>query len=123
MLKPDIYRESVDGEALQWAINRSNHESSKRMAVSSNPIKQNIVLLSDGCPMDRATQQANDENYLIDHLKLVLKWGEHQANTSIWGCGVGQEMRGFFRRKLSWNKDDSIVQSILAWADEFKRQR
>ena len=123
MLKPDIYRESLDGEALQWAISRSNQESSKQMATSSEPIQQNIVLLSDGCPMDRATQQANDENYLIDHLKLVLKWSECQANTRIWGCGVGQEMRGFFRRKLSWNKDDSVVQSILAWADEFKRQR
>ena len=93
------------------------------MATTPEPIEQNIVLLSDGCPMDRATQQANDENYLVEHLKLVLKWSEHQANTSIWGCGVGQEMRGFFRRKLSWNKDDSVIQSILAWADEFKRQR
>lgn len=125
MLKPDIYKESLDGEALLWASMRSlSYEPQSNTAHSHiSEGNRNIILLSDGCPMDRATQQANeDEDYLMDHLKLTLKWAEKQPKLRVWGCGIGQEMRSFFMRQLSWNENDTPVKLIASWAKELQKQ-
>jgi cobaltochelatase CobT len=125
MLKPDIYKESLDGEALLWAAKRSlsfkPQFSTSDLALDE--FKHHIILLSDGCPMDRATQQANeDEDYLMDHLKLALKWAENQNQIRVWGCGIGQEMRGYFSKRLSWNENDAPVKLMNAWAQELQKQ-
>lgn len=73
--------------------------------------------------MDRATQQANgDEDYLMDHLKLALKWAEKEPTLRVWGCGIGQEMRSFFMRQLSWSENDTPVKLIASWAKELQKQ-
>ena len=125
MLKPDIYKESLDGEALLWAAKRSlsYKPQSNASNIASDEVNHNIILLSDGCPMDRATQQANeDEDYLMDHLKLALKWTEKQPTLRVWGCGIGQEMRGFFMRQLSWSESETPVKLIASWAKELQKQ-
>ncbi len=125
MLKPDIYKESLDGEALLWAAKRSLSFETQSIASNATPgeVNHNIILLSDGCPMDRATQQANeDEDYLIDHLKLAIKWAEKQPRLRVWGCGIGQEMRSFFARQLSWSESDTPTKLIASWARELQKQ-
>ena len=125
MLKPDIYKESLDGEALLWATERSlsYQPQSGSSNLAPEEINHNIILLSDGCPMDRATQQANaDEEYLMDHLKIALKWAEKQSQLKVWGCGIGQEMRGLFMRQLSWDEKDEPVKLISSWAKELQKK-
>ena len=124
LLKPDIYRESLDGEALLWATQRINQ------ATQSSPDKK-IILLSDGCPMDRATLQANGETFLLNHLLNVLAWTKH-ADIQVWGCGIGEEMRSAFKRRLSWELHASkssvpasaalVVGAISNWAQELADQ-
>ncbi len=124
LLKPDLYRESLDGEALLWATNR--------IAKSGSAIHdKKIILLSDGCPMDRATQQANGEAFLLDHLLHVLAWTQ-QTKIQVWGCGIGEEMRSAFKQRLSWelhtSKDSQlpaaalVVTAISNWAQELADQ-
>ena len=124
LLKPDIYRESLDGEALLWATQRINQSTQ-----SSRDKK--IILLSDGCPMDRATLQANGETFLLNHLLNVLAWTKH-ADIQVWGCGIGEEMRSAFKRRLSWELHVSkgspppsaalVVAAISNWAQELADQ-
>lgn len=124
LLKPDIYRESLDGEALLWATQRINQ------ATQSSPDKK-IILLSDGCPMDRATLQANGETFLLNHLLNVLAWTKH-TDIQVWGCGIGEEMRSAFKRRLSWELHVSkgspppsaalVVAAISNWAQELADQ-
>ncbi len=124
LLKPDIYRESLDGEALLWATQRINQ------ATQSSPDKK-IILLSDGCPMDRATLQANGEIFLLNHLLNVLAWTKH-TDIQVWGCGIGEEMRSAFKRRLSWELHVSkgspppsaalVVAAISNWAQELADQ-
>ena len=124
LLKPDIYRESLDGEALLWATQRINQ------ATQSSPDKK-IILLSDGCPMDRATLQANGETFLLNHLLNVLAWTKHE-DIQVWGCGIGEEMRSAFKRRLSWELHVSkgspppsaalVVAAISNWAQELADQ-
>ena len=62
-LRPDLLRENVDGEALQWAGSRLDSARWDRRA---------ICVISDGAPVDDSTLQANDDHYfLMRHLEAT----------------------------------------------------
>ena len=115
LLRPEIYAESVDGEALIWAVERLQNTGSNR---NSN---KTLILFSDGCPMDRATIEANGEEFLKNHLLQAIAWCEQQPHLQIWGCGIGSELRPAFQHRLSWDEDPNNIASTLKnWASEFK---
>jgi len=115
LLRPEIYAESIDGEALIWATERLQKNNSNQQ---TNKI---LILFSDGCPMDRATIEANDEEFLKDHLLQAISWCQQQPHLQIWGCGIGSELRPAFQHCLSWDEDPNNLASTLKnWASEFK---
>lgn len=63
MLHDDLLRENVDGEALQWALQRIARSAARRRVV---------MVLCDGEPQDQATLAANGPLYLRRHLQRVL---------------------------------------------------
>jgi cobaltochelatase CobT len=116
LLRPEIYAESIDGEALLWAAQRLlNHNRN---------IHNKLILFSDGCPMDRATIEANGEDFLKYHLLQAISWCEKQANLELWGCGIGEELRSFFPNRLSWDHETDLTTDCLVnWAKELKTSR
>ena len=115
LLRPEIYAESIDGEALIWAAERSQKSNSNKQ------INTKLILFSDGCPMDRATIEANGEEFLKDHLLQAISWCEQQPHLQLWGCGIGTELRPAFQHRLSWDENPNNIASTLKnWANEFK---
>ena len=115
LLRPEIYAESIDGEALLWAAQRLLNTDS----ISSTNNK--LILFSDGCPMDRATIEANGENFLKNHLLQAIEWCEQQSNLELWGCGIGEELRPYFSHRLSWDQESNLTADCLMdWAKELK---
>ncbi|WP_316232727.1 cobaltochelatase CobT-related protein [Bradyrhizobium sp. SZCCHNPS2010] len=64
MLRPDLPKENVDGEAVLWAAGRLRRLPQRRKF---------LILLSDGAPVDDSTLQANGPTYLADHLQRVVE--------------------------------------------------
>ena len=94
--KPDLYREGIDGEAVEWA-------SARLRAVDStgggHPLDRRLlIVLSDGSPMDTATHLANDEHYLDHHLRLVVDQQEARGDIDILGLGVGLDLSPYYSR-------------------------
>ena len=88
LLKADLFREGVDGEAISWAAQR----------LSVRPEKTKIhTVISDGSPMDSATNLANDPYYLDNHLKNVISDCEHNPGLEIFGLGVKLDLSAYFR--------------------------
>jgi len=115
LLRPEIYAESMDGEALLWAAKRLQKKDGNK----SNQKK--LILFSDGCPMDRATIEANGEFFLKNHLLQAIEWCEQQNNLELWGCGIGDELRAFFSHRLSWDQEDeNLSECLINWAKELK---
>jgi cobaltochelatase CobT len=82
LFKADLFREGVDGEAVQWACARLAAQAFARRI---------LVVISDGSPMDAATVQANGASYLDDHLKAVLAGYAMGREVEILGLGIGSD--------------------------------
>ncbi len=89
MLKPDLYREGVDGEAVMWAAGRMYARSEARKL---------LVVVSDGSPMDSATSLANGAHYLDHHLREVVHEIESAGHIDIHGLGVGLDLSPYYSR-------------------------
>ena len=94
--KPDLYREGIDGEAVEWASARLRAVDS---TVGGHPLDRRLlIVLSDGSPMDTATHLANDKHYLDHHLRLVVDQQEARGDIDILGLGVGLDLSPYYSR-------------------------
>nr|WP_218883555.1 cobalt chelatase [Burkholderia guangdongensis] len=92
LFKADLFREGVDGEALEWACARiAARDAARRI----------VVVISDGSPMDGATSLANDPYYLDNHLKQVVARHETMRDVEILGLGVGLDLGPYYRHRLA----------------------
>jgi cobaltochelatase CobT len=105
LLKPDIYREGIDGEAVEWACSRM---------LSRNVDRRILIVISDGCPMDGATQQANDDYYLDNHLKQVVAQHEQQGYVEICGLGVGLDLSAYYSRCIGMDASRKVDHHLLS---------
>lgn len=104
LLKPDLYREGIDGEAVDWACERMlAREADRRI----------LVVISDGCPADSATGLANDAFYLDNHLKSVVARREAERAVDIFGLGVGLDLSPFYRRCLATDMSEALDNELL----------
>lgn len=113
--RPDLFREGIDGEAVEWACQRLLKLPAQRRI---------LMVVSDGCPMDTATHQCNDEHYLDQHLKQVVTGHERSGDVDICGLGVGLDLGLFYRRRLAIDLGEEISDSLLlSVADLITRAR
>lgn len=92
LFKADLFREGVDGEAIDWGCQRlAAHAVGRRI----------LVVISDGSPMDAATSQANGPSYLDEHLTDVLLRHEMTRDVEILGLGMGCDLSAFYRHCTS----------------------
>ncbi len=109
LLKADLFREGIDGEAVQWACRRLEGRGEGRRV---------LIVISDGCPMDRATNLANDDHYLDHHLREVVERHEQAGTVEIYGVGVGLDLSPYYRRNraldLSTGVRNEVFREIVA---------
>lgn len=104
LLKPDLFREGIDGEAVDWACARLMARAARRRI---------LIVVSDGCPMDSATALANDRFYLDNHLKEVVARHEQAGMVEVLGLGVGLDLSPFYRRCLATDPTEPIGNELF----------
>lgn len=87
MLRPDLPKENVDGEALEWAAARLRARPERRKI---------LVVLSDGAPVDDATLAANGADYLDRHLRLVVDAIEQSGDIELVAIGIGFDVGRYY---------------------------
>jgi cobaltochelatase CobT len=103
--RADLFREGIDGEALQWACQRLRQAEASRLL---------LLAVSDGCPMDSATQAHNDSHYLDQHLKQVIQQESQVGDIALRALGVGLDLGPFYRHRLALSLDDALdTQGLL----------
>lgn len=117
LLKADLFREGVDGEAVDWACARLAQTNARRKL---------LIVISDGCPMDRATEMANDTFYLDNHLRDVVLRHEQAGVVEIFGVGVGLDLSPYYALSqaldLSLAPGNETCREILAMLAQRRRR-
>ncbi|MGQ7247938.1 cobaltochelatase CobT-related protein [Halomonas sp. V046] len=112
LLKADLYKEGIDGEAVEWAAQR---------LLSADVNRRLLLVLSDGSPSDSATSLANDRYYLDNHLKAVIDRYDSRGpagagQIEITGLGVGLDLSPYYRRHrivdLAQTLDNALAEEI-----------
>lgn len=91
LLKTELFREGVDGEAVDWACQRLRQRPERRRV---------LVVVSDGSPMDGATSLANDPHYLDHHLQAVVAAQSAAGGLEIRALGVGLDLSPYYDKSL-----------------------
>lgn len=105
LLKADLFREGVDGEAVDWACSR---------LLARGEARRILIVVSDGSPMDGATAQANDPYYLDNHLKEVVARHEALRDVEVLGIGVGLDLSPYYRRSLATDLSRPLDTPLLS---------
>ncbi|MDO9222650.1 MAG: hypothetical protein Q7U20_02945 [Caulobacter sp.] len=87
MVRPEILKENVDGEALEWAARRLRGRPEQRKI---------LLVVSDGAPVDDSTLLQNHSHYMMDHLLDVIAALEATGDIELHGFGVGYDVEAFY---------------------------
>ncbi len=105
LLKPELFRECVDGEALRWASARLQAQDVRRRI---------LLVVSDGSPVDGATALANDTHYLDRHLQATAAQIEAQGQVELRGVGVGLDLSAYYQRSVVLDLAGQSPRQVLA---------
>jgi len=104
MLRPDLPKENVDGEAVLWAVSRLR---------SSQKTRKLLVVLSDGAPVDDATLAANDLGYLDRHLQEVVRAVGEAGDICLIGVGIGFDPSRYYATSSIVTTPEDLGKSLI----------
>ncbi len=92
MMREELLKENIDGEALIWAHNRLvvRHEQRKV-----------LMVISDGLPVDNSTLLVNPSSYLEQHLKYAIETIEDHSPVELIAIGIGHDVTHHYKRAVT----------------------
>ncbi len=92
MMREGLLKENIDGEALDWAYGR----------LQARPEQRKIMMvISDGAPVDDATQSQNKSGLLENHLRMVIDKIENRSDTELVAIGIGHDVTRWYARAVT----------------------
>lgn len=92
MMREGLLKENIDGEALEWALKR----------LQARPEQRRIMMvISDGAPVDDATQSQNKSGLLESHLRMVIDKIENRSEVELVAIGIGHDVTRWYKRAVT----------------------
>jgi cobaltochelatase CobT len=104
MLREELLKDNIDGEALLWAHERLLQRGEQRRI---------LMVISDGVPLDEATLSANPGGYLEQHLRNVVKWIETRSSVELAAIGIGHDVTDFYARAIAIADIEQLGQAMF----------
>jgi cobaltochelatase CobT len=104
MLREDLLKDNIDGEALLWAHERLLRRNEQRRV---------LMVVSDGVPLDEATLSANPGGYLEQHLRNVVKWIETRSPVELVAIGIGHDVTDSYARAVAIPNADQLGSAMI----------
>ena len=92
MMREELLKENIDGEALIWAHNRLVTRTEERKV---------LMVISDGLPVDNSTLLVNPSSYLEQHLKYAIDVIESQSEVELIAIGIGHDVTHHYGRAVT----------------------
>ena len=113
MMREELLKENIDGEALLWAHNR---------VVGRPEDRKIIMVISDGLPVDNSTLLVNPSNFLEQHLKYAIDRIENHSSVELVAIGIGHDVTHHYRRAVTITDaeqlGDAMTEQLVDLFDE-----
>lgn len=113
MMREELLKENIDGEALLWAHNR---------IVCRQEERRILMVISDGLPVDNSTLLVNPSNYLEQHLKYAIDQIENYSDVELVAIGIGHDVTHHYRRAVTVTDaeqlGDAMTEQLVELFDE-----
>ncbi|MGB6007860.1 cobaltochelatase CobT-related protein [Castellaniella sp.] len=107
VMKPDLFREGIDGEAVQWAC--------ERLLAQPDSQRRILWVVSDGGPMDSASILVNPPGFLDAHLRRMVRHYTRERGIEILGIGVNQDLSGYYPHSIGLDLESGVsMQALLS---------
>ena len=104
LLRDDLMKDNIDGEALWWAHQR----------LLARPEQRRILMvISDGVPLEQTTLSVNPGGYLDQHLRQVIKWIEERSPVELAAVGIGHEVGDYYSRAMAIGSVEELGPAII----------
>lgn len=104
MLKENLLKENIDGEALVWASSRlSGYQHNRKM----------LMVVSDGAPVDDASFSANDANILEKHLHHIIHRIEKKTMIELSAIGIGHDVKRYYKNAVTIRNQETLAGVIM----------
>jgi cobaltochelatase CobT len=113
MLNPNVLRENVDGEALQWAAARLRRASANQRF---------LIVLSDGAPVDDATLMHNGLGYLVRHLRQVIADLEADPSIKLSAVGIRHAVNEYYSRSVAVEDVTQLPVVVANWVTSLSHE-
>ena len=104
MMREELLKENIDGEALLWAHNR---------IVSRSEDRKILMVISDGLPVDNSTLLVNPSNYLEQHLKYAIDQIENHSEVELVAIGIGHDVTHHYRRAVTITDAEQLGDAMI----------
>jgi len=104
MLRPDLIKENIDGEAVEWAASRLRRREEKQ---------KYLIVLSDGAPVDDSTLHANGDAYLSHHLRRVTSEIEQAGDIRLAAIGIGHPVGPYYRDGITISSPEELEGTLV----------
>ncbi|MBL4870482.1 MAG: cobaltochelatase subunit CobT [Robiginitomaculum sp.] len=92
MMREGLLKENIDGEALEWAYGR----------LMARPEQRRILMvISDGAPVDDATQSRNKSGMLEAHLHEMIDKIENRSDVELIAIGINHDVTRWYSRAVT----------------------
>ncbi|MGV3480574.1 MAG: cobaltochelatase CobT-related protein [Sphingobium sp.] len=109
MLRPDLPKENLDGEAIQWAVARLRKLPQQRKL---------LIVLSDGAPVDDSTLRENGNSYLANHLRDIVEDIATSGELMIAAMGIGHDTHDFYPARNHVEAPDELGVALISFLEK-----
>jgi cobaltochelatase CobT len=104
MLNPDILRENVDGEALEFAEARLLARPESRRV---------LMIFSDGAPVDDSTLMQNGPSFLYRHLLNVISRIQSEQKIELCAVGLNHRVDDWYARSKTVSNGGAMFAAAI----------
>lgn len=104
MLRPDLIKENIDGEAIEWAVSRLRQRDERQKC---------LIVLSDGAPVDDSTLQENGDRYLVEHLRQVTSEIEQAGDIRLAAIGIGHPVEQYYKHGITISSPEELESTLV----------
>jgi cobaltochelatase CobT len=114
LMRRELLKENVDGEALAWAARRLRGRSEARKM---------LIVISDGVPVDDSTLLANDPEILDRHLKQTIAELQAASDFRLAAIGIDYRVSDYYADSIAISAADDLAKRVIPFLEDlFKDQ-